>query len=104
MSGRRTSHISQSECFTESGEDAIFPVLTVNIGEDDIVFTVFREEIIELCRYIIDITGMLGLSYEARESFTTSETDGAFCRDSASEESDSHGIIVQLQDKLSEHS
>lgn len=90
MSRCRASCIPETECFTESSDDTVLTIISVNIGDDDVIFTIFREEYIELCRYIVDIAGVLGLSYETRESFTTSEADRALCRYSSGEEGEVH--------------
>lgn len=66
----------------------------MDIGKYNIVFLVSGDEIIEFSGYIIDITGVLSLSNKTRESFATSEADRAFCRDTASEESDAHNFII----------
>lgn len=51
----------------------------MDVGEYDIVFLVSSDEIIEISRYVIDITGVRGLCDETGDSFTTSETNRAFC-------------------------
>lgn len=92
MCGCRTSYILETECLTETCDNTIFPIVAVDIGKYDIVFLVPGDEIIEFSGYIVDITGVLCLSDETRESFTASEADRAFCRDTASEESYTHEL------------
>jgi hypothetical protein len=93
MSDARRTDIFDSKCFTESSDDAVLAVSTVYVGEDNIVFFVMGQKFIKLFRYIVNIARMIGLSYEALESFSTSETNGTLGRDATSEESDTHGLL-----------
>lgn len=79
MCGCRTTYISETERLAEAGDDAIFSIVSMDVGEYDIVFLMSGDEVIEFSGYIVDITGMRGLCHEASNSFTTSETDRAFC-------------------------
>lgn len=79
MCGCRTTYVSETECLAEAGYDAIFSIVSVDVGEYDIVFLMSSDEIIEFSWYIVDITGVRGLCDKAGDSFTTSETDRAFC-------------------------
>lgn len=66
----------------------------MNVGEHDIILPIFSEETIEVRRYIVDITGVRGFSYETFESFATSETDRTLSGDTASEESYTHVLLL----------
>lgn len=99
------SDISESERLAEAARDAVFAVVPVDVGEDDIVVLVVCEETVERVGDIIDIAGMPGFSDEAEESLAASEADGALSRDAAREESYMHGIIdYQPKGTLSERS
>jgi len=90
MSGRGASNVFESECFTETCDDTILSVLTMDKRQYDVVFMMFLEETAQLRGDIIDITVMLSFSDKTHESFTATETDRAFCGDTASEESYVH--------------
>ena len=90
MSSGRTSDISETKCLTESGDNTIFTIATMDIGKDSVIGGVLPEKIIELCRDIKHVIRMSGFSDKTLESFTTSEADRAFGGDAASEESDVH--------------
>lgn len=79
MCGRGTAYIYETESLTEAGYDTIFSIVSVDVWKYDIVFLMSSDEIIEFSWYIVDITGVRGLCDKARDSFTTSETDRAFC-------------------------
>ena len=94
MSCTRRAYISKTEGFTETRDNPIFAISSVNIGEYNIVLLIFSEEIIEVSWYIVDVTGMRGFCYETLESFATSETDRTLSGDTASEESYAHVLLL----------